>query len=77
MYESNKSGSPQPAHTGLERDEKGRQGSNDKREQAAKRQEKLDDALDRALEESFPGSDPISVAQPPQSVYDKHDRQKR
>jgi hypothetical protein len=48
-----------------------------KRFEDAKRQEKLDDALDKALEESFPGSDPVSVAQPPQSVHDKHERQKR
>ena len=26
---------------------------------------KLDDALDKGLEESFPGSDPVSVTQPP------------
>jgi hypothetical protein len=50
---------------------------NDKRQQDARQQEKLDDALDKALEESFPGSDPASVTQPPQSVYDKHERQKR
>jgi hypothetical protein len=49
----------------------------DKRQQDARQQEKLDDALDKALEESFPGSDPVSVTQPPQSVYDKHERQKR
>jgi hypothetical protein len=76
MYESNKSGA---LHADRERDEKTtlQDKNNDKHEQAIKRQEKLDDALDRALEESFPASDPISVAQPPQSVYDKHDRQKR
>jgi hypothetical protein len=39
--------------------------------------EKLDDALDKALEESFPGSDPVSVAQPAASVHDKHDKQER
>jgi hypothetical protein len=39
--------------------------------------EKLDDALDKGLEESFPGSDPVSVAQPAASVHDKHDKQKR
>jgi hypothetical protein len=38
---------------------------------------KLDDALDKALEESFPGSDPVSVAQPAASIYDKHEKQKR
>jgi len=37
----------------------------------AVRKEKLDDKLDKALEESFPGSDPISIVQPPQSSYDK------
>ena len=48
--------------------------------QAAQREsskEKLDDALDKALEESFPGSDPVSLAQPAASVHDKHDKQKR
>ena len=39
--------------------------------------EKLDEALDRGLEESFPGSDPVSVVQPPPSVYDKHEAHKR
>jgi hypothetical protein len=31
----------------------------------------LDEALERGLEESFPGSDPVSVTQPPPSAYDK------
>jgi len=31
----------------------------------------LDEKLDEALEETFPGSDPISIAQPPQSPYEK------
>jgi hypothetical protein len=30
-----------------------------------------DDELDIALEDSFPASDPVSIAQPPQSPYDK------
>ena len=44
-----------------------------RRREAAKAAEKevLDDKLDLALEESFPGSDPISMIQPPQSPYDK------
>ena len=41
------------------------------------RRNKLDEALDKALEESFPGSDPVSVAQPAASVHDKHEKQKR
>ena len=31
----------------------------------------LDEKLDEALEETFPGSDPISITQPPQSPYDR------
>jgi hypothetical protein len=44
-----------------------------RRREAAKAAEKeeLDDKLDIALEDSFPGSDPISIAQPPQSPYEK------
>ena len=44
-----------------------------RRRDAAKAAEKeaLDDKLDLALEESFPGSDPISIIQPPQSPYEK------
>ena len=32
---------------------------------------RLEDALERGLEDSFPGSDPVSVVQPPPSVDDK------
>ena len=42
-----------------------------RREQEAKLKERFDAALDRGLEESFPGSDPVSVVQPPPSVRDK------
>jgi hypothetical protein len=44
-----------------------------RRRDAAKAAEKevLDDKLDVALEESFPGSDPISMIQPAQSPYEK------
>jgi hypothetical protein len=44
-----------------------------RRREAAKAHEKevLDDKLDIALEETFPGSDPISITQPPQSLYEK------
>jgi hypothetical protein len=33
--------------------------------------ERLDKALDEGLEESFPGSDPVNVVQPPHSSQDK------
>jgi hypothetical protein len=36
--------------------------------------EKLDRALDEGLEESFPGSDPVSVTLPPSSPYDRPKR---
>jgi len=48
-----------------------------KRDQDAKRHEKLDKALERGLEETFPGSDPVSVTQPPHSPYDKGEARKR
>jgi hypothetical protein len=31
----------------------------------------FDDALDLGLEDTFPGSDPVSVIQPPPSPHDK------
>ena len=33
---------------------------------------RLDDALDEGLEETFPGSDPVNVTQPPPSKADHH-----
>jgi hypothetical protein len=36
--------------------------------------QRLDRALDRGLEESFPGSDPVNVTQPPPSREDKRDK---
>lgn len=37
---------------------------------------KLDDALEKGLEESFPGSDPVSVTQPAPSRHDDHIKRK-
>ena len=48
-----------------------------RREQEAKRRGKLDDALERGLEDTFPGSDPVSVTQPPPSARDKEEAKKR
>jgi hypothetical protein len=31
----------------------------------------IDDKLEQGLEESFPGSDPVSITQPPLSHHDK------
>ena len=45
-----------------------------RREQDASQKKKLDEALELGLEDSFPGSDPVSVTQPPSSPYDKSSR---
>ena len=44
----------------------------------AKRTEKcqLDQALEEGLEETFPGSDPVNVTQPPPSKGDHHIKRK-
>ena len=39
-----------------------------------KERERLDKALERGLEDSFPASDPVNVTQPPPSVADKRDK---
>ncbi len=43
-----------------------------------KSQEKrqLDEALEEGLEETFPGSDPVNVTQPPPSKADHHVKRK-
>ena len=40
-------------------------------EQRAQDRHRADDSLERGLEESFPGSDPINVTQPAKSPEDK------
>jgi hypothetical protein len=37
---------------------------------------RLDEALDEGLEETFPGSDPVNVTQPPPSKADHHVKRK-
>jgi hypothetical protein len=55
----------------------GKHRGNKQRENGERRYEKLDDALERGLEETFPASDPVSVVQPPPSARDKHKVQQR
>src|SRR5580658_1449212 len=74
MDEWNKSRSLQPDAGGLERDGKGHEV---KRRGEEERRERLDDALEQGLEDSFPGSDPVSVTQPPSSPYDKNETKSR
>jgi hypothetical protein len=38
--------------------------------------DKLDDALNKGLEESFPGSDPVNLTQPPPSRHDQDIKRK-
>ncbi len=45
----------------------------DRQHKADRTREKLDEALERGLEESFPGSDPVAVTQPPSSPRDKNE----
>jgi len=49
----------------------GRHGDERKHRQA-ERQKLLDEALECGLEDSFPGSDPVAVTQPPPSARDKN-----
>jgi hypothetical protein len=39
---------------------------------AATEKRQLDEALEEGLEETFPGSDPVNVTQPPPSKQDHH-----
>ena len=59
----------QPDRGQPERDAKDRAGK--RREESEKRKDALDERLDEGLEETFPGSDPVSVTQPPHSARDK------
>ena len=43
-----------------------------RRDREAERRKMLDEALDCGLEDTFPGSDPVAVTQPPPSARDKH-----
>jgi len=43
----------------------------ERRHRESERKKTLDEALDAGLEDSFPGSDPVAVTQPPPSPWDK------
>jgi hypothetical protein len=43
----------------------------DRKQREADRRKSLDEALDCGLEDTFPGSDPVAVTQPPRSRWDK------
>jgi hypothetical protein len=48
-----------------------------RRQRDTKHHDSLDAALELGLEESFPGSDPAAVTQPPHSPYDKNEAKRR
>jgi hypothetical protein len=52
-----------------------RSGSKPKADEGAEKR-RLDDALEEGLEETFPGSDPVSVTQPAPSTGDRHVKRK-
>jgi hypothetical protein len=58
-------------------DQRGKRRSGKPRDRSKEENEKLDDALERGLEETFPASDPVSVVQPPPSAYDKREVRNR
>lgn len=70
MDECNRNEPLPPDHGDVEQGAKkkpeGKRGDED-----AKRKKALDDSLDRGLEDSFSGSDPVAVTQPPPSARDK------
>ena len=45
-----------------------------RRNREQEQQRKLEKSLEQGLEDSFPGSDPINVTQPPPTVKDKRKR---
>jgi hypothetical protein len=42
----------------------------------ARKHDATEDSLDSALEDTFPASDPVNVAQPPPSKHDKNIKRK-
>jgi hypothetical protein len=49
----------------------------ERRHETPEEKKKLDEALERGLEDSFPASDPINVTQPPHSKKDREDKTHR
>ena len=79
MDKSNHRPKSQPRSTAKHRGGKARAPDERKSEERKNERlnERLDDALERGLEDTFPGSDPVSVVQPPPSARDKHEVQRR
>jgi hypothetical protein len=69
MDQWNRNRSLQSDHGDFERN--GKDQADKRRKRNEKHKEELDDALDRGLEDTFPGSDPVAITQPPHSARDK------
>jgi hypothetical protein len=69
MDEWKRSRSPQRDVAGFEPDDEDRAA---RRARESRRKKAFDDSLEKGLEETFPGSDPVAVTQPPHSPHDKH-----
>ncbi len=69
MDEWNRSRSPRRNGASFEGDDEDRAARRDRESQ---RKKAFDDSLEKGLEETFPGSDPVAVTQPPRSPHDKH-----
>jgi hypothetical protein len=57
-------------------DQRGKRRGGKQRPTGKRQDDKLDEALERGLEETFPASDPVSVVQPPPSSRDKNEARK-
>ncbi len=68
MDKSNTTRSQPPDHGDSEQDTEGARKDGEWTERCKQR---LDKSLDRGLEDTFPGSDPVAVTQPPPSAHDK------
>ncbi len=73
MDEWNRNRGFQSGYDGFALNEKDHR-SRRRREEDAHRKEQLDRELDRGLEDTFPGSDPVSVIQPYGSSHHKPKR---
>jgi hypothetical protein len=69
MDEWNRNRTLPPDRGAFDQDEKDQ--ASKRREREERRKEALDEELDRGLEDTFPGSDPVAITQPPHSARDK------
>jgi len=64
-------GRSQPQSDGKETGAQAKSREERRRDREARRKQRLDESLDVGLADTFPGSDPVAVTQPPASACDK------